>query len=306
MARRDRPFLSNVVARLVTYYVLCIGAVAGLYRLFPMIPHYIDQERGRSVRTLFPGQEAVGMLGSAENGVGVLLEPELLIPVATAMLLSFALALPVAWIYTWNRPQRRTVYGFAQTLVILPLAISVVVFLVKGSLPLAFSLAGIVAVVRFRSAVEDPGDVVYLFIVIAIGLAAGVQLLPVAMIGSMFFVLAQLVVGRTRVLPADLVMIGWHLEKVAPLDEGAGPADPREATLRVHTTDLAQALSAIAPILDAHTTIYSHALEAGGDPGVTVVRFDLRLMKKTKLKNVARLIDAAEIPGVTWVGVDPS
>jgi len=239
-------------------------------------------------------------------GVAALWQPELLIPVASAMIFSFALALPVAWIYTWNRPQRRNVYAFAQTLVIVPLSLSVVVFLVKGSLPLAFSLAGIVAVVRFRSALEDPGDVVYLFIVIAIGLAAGVQLLPVALIGSMFFVLAQLVVGRTRVLPDDLVMIGWHLEKVAPLDEGAGPADPREATLRIHTTDLAQALSAIAPILDAHTTIYSHALEAGGDPGVTVIRFDLRLMKKTKLKNVAGLIDAAEIPCVTWVGVDPS
>lgn len=306
MARRDRPFLSNVIARLVVYYVLLIGTVAGLFRLFPMIPYYIGLERGRSVRTLSRGFDAVSIPGSVEIGVAALMEPGLLIPVATAMIFSFALALPVAWTYLWNRPQRRNVYAFAQTLVIVPLSLSVVVFLVKGSLPLAFSLAGIVAVVRFRSALEDPGDVVYLFIVIAIGLAAGVQLLPVAVIGSMFFVLAQLVVGRTRVLPDDLVMIGWHLEKVAPLDEGAGPADPREATLRIHTTDLAQALSAIAPILDAHTTIYSHALEAGGDPGVTVIRFDLRLMKKTKLKNVAGLIDAAEIPCVTWVGVDPS
>ncbi len=122
------------------------------------------------------------------------------------MIYSFLLAVPVAWVYTWSRAQRRTVHGFARTLVIVPLAISVVVFLVKGSLPLAFSLAGIVAVVRFRSNLEDPGDVVYLFIVIAIGLAAGVQLLPVALIGSMFFVLAQLVVGRTKVLPDDLVM----------------------------------------------------------------------------------------------------
>ncbi len=298
MANRNRPFLSNVVVRLVAYYGFWIGVTAGIYRLFPMIPTYIAEERGRHVRTLSGtvGLDVPDIPGPVGVGVGALVQPELVIPVASAMIFAFLLAVPIAWVYTWSRSQRRTVHGFAQTLVIVPLAISVVVFLVKGSLPLAFSLAGIVAAVRFRSNLEEPGDGVYLFMVIGIGLAAGVQLLAVAIIGSMFFVAAQLVVGRTRVLRDDVVMIGWHLEKVAPLDAEAGPADPREATLRIHTTDLAQALSSIAPILEVHAAIYQHALEESDDPGVTVVRFDLRLQKKAKLKNVARQIEDAQIP----------
>jgi len=49
VADRDRPFLSNVVARLVAYYAFWIGLVAGLYRLFPMIAEYNALERERHI-----------------------------------------------------------------------------------------------------------------------------------------------------------------------------------------------------------------------------------------------------------------
>ncbi len=62
----------------------------------------------------------------------------------------------------------------------------------------------------------------------------------------------------------------------------------------------------VAPILDAHTTIYSHALEAGDDPGVTFIRFGLRMMKKTKLKNVAKQIEEAQIAGILRIEVYPT
>ena len=118
----------------------------------------------------------------------------------------------------------------------------------------------------------------------------------------MFFVAAQLVVGQKMVLPDDVVMIGWHLKKVAPLEaEGDWPGDPREATLRIHTTDPAKALGAIAPILDAHTATFEYAMEEGDEPGVTVIRFDMRLLKKVKPKAIAKKIQATGIPEVTRI-----
>lgn len=300
MANRNRPILSNVVARLVAYYAFWIGLVWVLYRLFPMLNTYIVEERARHLRTLSSGFDAVEVPG-IDIGVEALWQPELLVPVAMAMFFSTVTAVPVAWVYTWSRSQRRTVLEFARTLVVVPLAISIVVFLVKGSLPLAFSLAGIVAAVRFRSSLEEPGDGVYLLIVIGIGLASGVQLLAVALIGSIFFVFAQLLVGRTKILRDDVVMIGWHLEKVAPLDTEL--VDPREVAIRVHTTDLGQAMGAIAPILEVNTTTYRHTIEDSDDPDVTIIRFDMKLMKKVKAVKVAREIEAAQIPGVTMVGV---
>ncbi len=304
LSKHERPFLSNVVARLVAYYAAFLGGSALLFRYVPAIPGYLTAERERHVRTVTGGigiDAAPDIPGPLGGGIDALADPALLVPVLAAMLASFVFALPVSWVYQWTRTRRRTVVGFAQTLVVVPLAISIVTFLVKGSLPLAFSLAGIVAAVRFRSSLEEPGDAVYLFIVIGIGLAAGVQLLPVAVLGSMFFCIAQLISWRTNLLRDDRVLVGWHLEKVPPLSEAAEPIDVREVTLRVHTTDVGAAVGAIEPILERHAMAFRRTEEEGGQHGVTIVRFDMRLRKKVKPKAVRADIEAAAIPSVTQI-----
>jgi hypothetical protein len=68
----------------------------------------------------------------------------------------------------------------------MPAVIAGVVVLVKNSLALAFSLAGIVAAVRFRSTLDDSRDALYVFFVTALGLAAGVEL-DVALVLSVVF-----------------------------------------------------------------------------------------------------------------------
>jgi hypothetical protein len=73
---------------------------------------------------------------------------------------------------------------------ILPPLVAGVVVMVKYSLALAFSLAGIVAAVRFRNTLDDSKDAVYIFLATAIGLAAAVQLPVAAVISVMFNVLA--------------------------------------------------------------------------------------------------------------------
>jgi len=130
------------------------------------------------------------------------------IPVTFSMLIAFGLAVPLAWLYSWTRQGKKYDPSFAQTLVIVPLAICLVVFLVKNSLALSFSLAGIVAAVRFRSSLSAPIDAIYLFVAIGVGLAAGVQLLPVATLGSWCFVAAVLLMWRTSIGVDPPVLVG--------------------------------------------------------------------------------------------------
>jgi polyphosphate kinase len=61
------------------------------------------------------------------------------------------------------------------------------VIIVQTSVPLAFSLAGIVAAVRFRNTLQDTKDAVYIFMSIGVGLAAGVEALPIAFVISATF-----------------------------------------------------------------------------------------------------------------------
>jgi uncharacterized protein DUF4956 len=113
-------------------------------------------------------------------------ELTLALTVAAAMIGAALLSLPVAWIYTMTRQKRGYKQSIVQTLLILPALVAGVVVMVKYSLALAFSLAGIVAAVRFRNTLEDSKDAVYIFLATAIGLAAAVQL-PVAAVISVIF-----------------------------------------------------------------------------------------------------------------------
>jgi len=61
-----------------------------------------------------------------------------------------------------------------------------VVLIVRDSVALAFSLAGIVAAVRFRNTLRDTKDAVYIFLAIAVGLAAGCSRLPWALSSPSF------------------------------------------------------------------------------------------------------------------------
>jgi hypothetical protein len=74
-----------------------------------------------------------------------------------------------------------------QTLIILPLVVAGIVFIVQNSLALAFSLAGVVGAVRFRTTLRDSRDLVYIFLSIVIGFAAGVQSLAVGAVISIVF-----------------------------------------------------------------------------------------------------------------------
>src|SRR2546426_8840381 len=82
---------------------------------------------------------------------------------ALAMLGALALMIPVAWIYMLTKRRQGWDPSVVQTVILLPLAIAGIVAVVRNSLALAFSLAGLAAAVRFRNTLKDTKDAVYIF-----------------------------------------------------------------------------------------------------------------------------------------------
>jgi len=115
---------------------------------------------------------------------------------AVAMLGGLALICPVAWLYMRTKPKIRYDASLVQTVIVLPVVIAGVVLIVRDSVALAFSLAGIVAAVRFRNTLKDTKDAVYIFLAIAVGLAAGVQSFAVAFVVTVIFLGVVLVLWR--------------------------------------------------------------------------------------------------------------
>jgi hypothetical protein len=172
----------NVVLRVALYYALLLGA---LYLAWHRIPRseLISRE---SMDALFGGGIASAAGAARRQAVPPMDQSALAFTVGLAMISSVLLTLPVAWIYILTRAKRGYQQSVVQTLIILPLVVAGIVVMVKYSLALAFSLAGIVAAVRFRNTLEDSKDAVYVFLATAIGLAAAVDL-PVALVISFIF-----------------------------------------------------------------------------------------------------------------------
>lgn len=100
---------------------------------------------------------------------------------------AFALSLPVSWVYMFTRQKKGYSQSVVQALVLMPVVIAVIAALVRNSIALAFSLAGIISAVRFRTTLDDSKDAAFMFVVTAMGLACGVQL-EVAGVLSVLFV----------------------------------------------------------------------------------------------------------------------
>jgi Domain of unknown function (DUF4956) len=187
--RLDR-LTDNPVVRVVAYYVLLVGGVTLLVQLVPGLEHVFSSERAEDmIRLGGAGGRRGDLSGLLQDATPPFASGPLGPPLAAAVAMVGAslLMLPVAWVYTMTRQKKGYKQALVQTLIVLPAVVAGVVILVKNSLALAFSLAGIVAAVNFRNTLRDTKDAVYIFLSMAIGLAAGVQIMPVALIISVIF-----------------------------------------------------------------------------------------------------------------------
>jgi len=113
--------------------------------------------------------------------------PAFAVAAIISLLGTLALMIPVAWVYLITKRRRGYDESVVQAMLILPIAVTGMVFIVKYSWALAFAIGGIVAAVRFRTTLQDTKDAVYIFLAIGVGLASGAFYLSIAAILSVVF-----------------------------------------------------------------------------------------------------------------------
>ncbi len=72
---------------------------------------------------------------------------------------------------------------FSKNFVVLGITTCLVITIVKSSLALSLGLVGALSIVRFRAAIKEPEELVYLFLVIATGLGIGANQLNITILG---------------------------------------------------------------------------------------------------------------------------
>ena len=174
------------------YYAFWVAVTAYLLSRFPGIGEYfpvggIDDLAASNLNGFEPVYTSVDRTILAPHGP---------VKLAFATLGAILLTIPVSWVYFITSRARRIDQSFLQTIIILPIVVTGISMIVLNSLALAFSLAGIVAAVRFRFSLNQPSDAMYIFVAIGIGLGCGIGAVAIASITSAAFVYATLIIWK--------------------------------------------------------------------------------------------------------------
>ena len=87
--------------------------------------------------------------------------------------------------------------SFSGLFPLLTVAVILVIFVVKSSLALSLGLVGALSIVRFRAAIKEPEELIYLFFCIAMGLALGAEYPAISLCGVVIFTVFVLLRHRS-------------------------------------------------------------------------------------------------------------
>ena len=199
-----RQFGLRLFRRLVIYHVIL---VAGLLMATALIPGFMQQLPIGGVSSLVEGGDLT-VENISSSGPSAETEPVADFSEAASAFdrLGYArqltiilvgvwlLMLPIAWVHKGIHRVSSHDHSLDETVLILPGIVAAIVLVVQHSLALAFSLAGIVAGVQFRRALQDTFDTLFILVAIGTGIAGGVRALEIAAVLTVFFTYSTLYV----------------------------------------------------------------------------------------------------------------
>ena len=102
------------------------------------------------------------------------------------MALAFAVGLMVSFTYKMTHKGLSYSQTFMLTLVLMTPIVAMVMMVIGNSLARAFALVGALSIIRFRTVVKDTKDTTFVFLSLAVGMAAGTSSYFLAISGAIF------------------------------------------------------------------------------------------------------------------------
>ena len=188
---RKSTSITNPLFAILIYYSALAGTVLALATFFP---------EHKSLLPFGGVNELMNMQGDDEI-IATFIEIDQVnhhsaFTLAVAIVGALLLMAPISWVYFITTRSKQVSRSFAQTMIVLPVIVAGIAMIVQNSLALAFSLAGVVAAVRFRFSLEEPAHALYIFAAIGVGLGAGIGALGIGFVTSLAFVLVNLVLWK--------------------------------------------------------------------------------------------------------------
>ena len=92
-----------------------------------------------------------------------------------AIILTFLMTMIIGKVYQKTHSSVSYSVSFVHTLIITGVVVSAIMLIIGSNIARAFALVGALSIIRFRSAIKDPRDVAFIFLSMAVGMAAGTK-----------------------------------------------------------------------------------------------------------------------------------
>jgi len=134
------------------------------------------------------------------NGLSSMnLFPVSIYEIISNVIVALCCGLFIAWIYRKSYRGAGYSSAFVNSMIILNMVTAIVIMVIGNNLARAFGLVGAMSIIRFRTAVKDTQDIVFIFFALAIGMAAGVGYYRLAIFGTLFVGLIILMLVKSNV-----------------------------------------------------------------------------------------------------------
>ena len=157
---------------------------------------------------------------------------EILLNIGVSALLGFLIYI------SYFISHRGTIYSkkFNASLVVLTMLTGVVMTVIGNNIALSLGMVGALSIVRFRTAIKDSRDTVYIFWAIIVGICCGVGDFSVALIGSAGVFVVLLVLGLIKNDNRMLLIIRGKRASQSTAQAKGNQMFKKKALLRVHNT----------------------------------------------------------------------
>lgn len=200
--KSDTMTPGRVALRVLVYYLILFAVIISVLVSWPDIAQYLpigghDALHSVAIESISDLKEAgrggtplIDTVGGGDRVAAVQIILLFLVGHLTGTILAM---LPIIWTYRAINYESGFRKNFVRSLLVMPLCATTIVLLIQDSLALAFGLAALVAAVRFRVALDEAMDGIFIFAAICIGLAAGIGYLGIGLVMSVFFCFANIV-----------------------------------------------------------------------------------------------------------------
>ena len=199
-------------------------------------------------------------------------------PIDTFIGLLFALVIGLFIFVIYKKTFSGIMYstGFAMSLVGLSLVTTLVIMAVTSNVVLSLGMVGALSIVRFRAAIKEPMEIVFLFWALAAGIVIGAGMIPLAVIGSLIIGIILFVFANRKFHDTPYILIvNCADEKAEESAMNIIQKSVEKYIIKSKTVTAAGTeLTAEIRVRDSETTFVNRVNEVNGVSGATLVMFN--------------------------------